>query len=121
MVEENSSQPKDSELIYWDYLESMHVYSEDKRMIGFVRGILIDPVGRRVSHIVVEVYEDILRELNIQTPPFESALVSIPTSRVKSTSGIIQLDVDMASLKGTATVQNASYASGIRAIATLVK
>lgn len=121
MMEEDSSQPKDSGLIYWSFLESINVYSEDKRMIGFMRGILIDPVGRRVSHIVVEVYEDILRELNIQTPPFESALVSIPTTRVKSASGIIELDADMASLRGIASVQNVRHAGGVHTIATLVK
>jgi sporulation protein YlmC with PRC-barrel domain len=100
------SQSRNEGLVHWGYLESTYVYTTDKRMVGLMRGIMIDPANWVVSQIVVEVDEDILRQLNIEKPLSKAALVNVPTSLVKGVSDIVQLDADLDSLRGVVSVYN---------------
>ena len=68
--------------------------------MGVTRGILIDPVSWTVSQLVLEVDDDILRQLNIERPLTKMALVNVPTSLVKSVSDIVQLNADLRHVEG---------------------
>ena len=106
LMVESSSQSRNEGLVHWGYLESIEVYTKDGVKVGVMRGIMIDPVSWTITKLVLEVDDDILRQLNIERPLTKMALVNVPTSLVKSVSDIVQLNTDLDSLSGAVSVYN---------------
>jgi sporulation protein YlmC with PRC-barrel domain len=91
------------DLVYWAHMESREAITIDGRMVGIVRGILIDPTTWTIPLLVVEARKGIMEELNIEKP-LQSSLVTIPTSYVKSISDVVELNTDLASMGGTVKI-----------------
>ena len=57
-------------------LDSRDVYSEDGRLVGVLKGILVDTAGWTVPQLVVEVNKKVLDDLNL-TKPMLSTYVNV--------------------------------------------
>jgi sporulation protein YlmC with PRC-barrel domain len=91
---------------YWKAEKEKEVYTDDGMLLGTLHGIMVDPNTWTVSHFVIEVHKDMSEEMNIKKPMFSAAMVNIPTSYVKGVSDVIQLNSNLATIKGAATVHN---------------
>ena len=93
--------PEMAGLVYWDYPESRDVITRDGKNIGVVRGFLID-TDWKIPNLVVEVRREILDEAGIEQKHkiINVALVNLPTSYIDVASDVVQLNTDLASLKG---------------------
>ena len=80
-----------------------------------MRGILIDPTNWTVSQLVVEVDDDILKQLHIERPLTKMALVNVPISYVLRISDIVQLNADLESMRGVVSVYTGRWVGGAHA------
>jgi len=87
---------KDLGLVYWGRVEAKQAVSSDGKMIGLVRGILVDPKTWTIPYLVAEGNKDALEKLSIQG----GDLVTIPTRFVKSVSYMVELNTDLTSMIG---------------------
>jgi len=90
---------EDLGLVYWGRVEAKEAVTSDGKLIGLVRGILIDPKTWTIPSLVVEGDKDALVKLNIEKPQ-GGELVTIPTRFVKNVAYMVELNVDLASLTG---------------------
>jgi molecular chaperone DnaK (HSP70) len=87
--------------IYWGYLESKDVLDTNGEYVGVLRGILIAD-NWTIPEVVIEVNEDVLDEMGVETPLFSDALVNLPSRYVRNGSDVVQLTENVASLKEAA-------------------
>lgn len=108
-------------------LDSRDVYSEDGRLVGVLKGILVDTAGWTVPQLVVEVNKKVLDDLNLTKPMLSTyvnvhsphvksfmdelnlkkpgtVLVNVPTTHVRSISDVVQLSSDLASVGSIVTI-----------------
>jgi sporulation protein YlmC with PRC-barrel domain len=108
-------------------LDSRDVYSEDGRLVGVLKGILVDTAAWTVPQLMVEVNKKVLDDLNLKKPMLSAyvnvnspnvksfmddlnlrkpgtVLVNVPTTHVRSVSDVVQLSSDLASVASVITI-----------------
>jgi sporulation protein YlmC with PRC-barrel domain len=98
-IESGVLRGKDLGLVYWARGEAKEAVTNDGKMVGLVRGILADPKTWTIPFLVVEGNKDALEKLNIEKP-LGGELVILPTKFVKEISYMVELNTDLASMKG---------------------
>jgi sporulation protein YlmC with PRC-barrel domain len=124
MTQESTTAMKNIEL---GKLDSRDVYSDDGRLVGVLKGILVDTAAWTVPQLVVEVNKKALDDLNLKKPMLSTyvnvnaphvksfmdelklqkpgtVLVNVPTTHVKSISDVVQLSADLASVSSVITI-----------------
>jgi sporulation protein YlmC with PRC-barrel domain len=112
-------------------LESRDVITDDGRLIGVLKGILVDTTAWTVPQLVVEVNKNVLDEIKMQKPMLSTfavnvptlptnyfkkimddlnirkpgaVLVNIPTTHVRGTSDVVQLNTDLSAVGSIVTI-----------------
>ena len=106
MQESATTTTQSMESTYWRAEKVREVYTNDGKLLGTLHGILVDPTTWTVSQFVIEVKKNISEELNIKKPMMGDAQVNVPTSFVKDVSDVVQLNSNLASMKGAVSVHN---------------
>lgn len=124
MTQESTTAMKNIEL---GKMDSRDVYSDDGRLVGTLKGILVDTAAWTVPQLLVEVNKKALDDLNLSKPMLSTyvnvhspqvksfmddlnlrkpgtVLVNIPTTHVKGVSDIVQLKSDLASVSNVVTI-----------------
>jgi sporulation protein YlmC with PRC-barrel domain len=99
MQETTTATTKPMELIYWEHSVTREVYTDDGRLVGTLKGILVDPVAWTIPQLVIEVNKDDLEGLNLKKHMFGTVMVSIPSSIVRSASDVVQLNTNLAAMR----------------------
>lgn len=95
------------ELTYWKAAEAKEVTTSDGKLLGTLNGIMVNPTNWTVSHFVVDVNKEIAEELNFKKSMFGAELVNIPISFVKNSADVVQLNANLAALKGAVSEHEA--------------
>jgi sporulation protein YlmC with PRC-barrel domain len=96
-----------AELTYWKTVVAREVYTDDGKLLGALDGIMVDSKTWTVSHCVISVNKEIAEDLNFKKSMFGAELVNIPISFVKNVGDVVQLNANLASLKGAVSEHNA--------------
>ncbi|MDW5562635.1 MAG: hypothetical protein SA339_05350 [Methanomassiliicoccus sp.] len=100
MQETTTATTKPMDLIFWEHSVTKEVYTNDGRLMGTLKGILVDPVAWTIPQLVIEVNKDVLEELNLKKHMFSTVLVSMPSSYAMGASDVMQLNTNLAAIKG---------------------
>jgi sporulation protein YlmC with PRC-barrel domain len=130
MMQETTTTTENLEL---GELESRDIITDDGRRIGVLKGILVDTTAWTVPQLVIEVNKKILDEIKIKKPMLSTVLVNVPTlptnylkdilddlnlkkpgavlvnvptTHVKSTSDVVQLDTDLSAVSSVVTISH---------------
>jgi sporulation protein YlmC with PRC-barrel domain len=110
IIQKSATTTLPAELTYWKAVETKEVYTDDGKLLGTVDGIMVDPKTWAVSQFVINVNKEIAEDLNFKKSMFGAELVNIPISFVKNVSDVIQLNANLAALKGAVSEHKAKKA-----------
>ncbi len=95
------------QVTYWKTTEAREVYTDDGKLLGALDGIMVDSTAWTVSHLVISVNKEIAEDLNFKKSMFGAELVNLPISFVKNVGDVVQLNANLAALKGAVSEHKA--------------
>jgi sporulation protein YlmC with PRC-barrel domain len=80
-------------------IERKHIITKDGRNLGDMVGSNIDTGKWTVTSLVVELHKDMVKPLNVKKPFFGRAKIKIRTDQIGVVGDVIQLTMDLETLK----------------------
>lgn len=79
--------------------EKKHVITKDGRNLGEMVSYNIDTSKWTVTSLIVELHRDMIKPLNVKKPFMKKATIRIRTDQVDSVGDVIQLGMDLETLR----------------------
>jgi sporulation protein YlmC with PRC-barrel domain len=80
-------------------IERKHVITKDGRNLGDMVGSNIDTSKWTVTSVIVELHKDMIKPMNVKKPFLGKARIKIRTDQIGVVGDVIQLTMDLDTLK----------------------